>query len=78
MSDIEITGLTKRQVQLLDTMWAIDSYSDYREWKDALPESTQLMVSVLEEMINMAQIDADIDNEVESLQDAVDVLSKFT
>ena len=31
---ITISGLTKRQVKLLDKMWAIDSYQEYMDWQD--------------------------------------------
>ena len=50
-----ITGLTQRQVALLDTMWSIDSTEQYEEWKLTQDEceiatlETLMMLSVAED-----------------------------
>lgn len=54
---ITIDGLTKEQVFLLDTMWQIDGYEDYMEWKSQLSESTRQEVEVLEQMVFLAELD---------------------
>lgn len=54
---ITIDGLTKEQVFLLDTMWEIDGYEDYMEWKSQLSESTRNEVDVLEQMVFLAELD---------------------
>ena len=69
---ITIDGLTKGQVKLLDTMWDIDGYQEYMEWKDQLSTSTRREVEVLEQMITLAEID-----EVEDVELAKKVLAKF-
>jgi hypothetical protein len=68
---ISISGLTKRQVKLLDKMWAIDSYQDYMDWKEAMTEKQIQEIETLEEMVMLAEID-----EVDTLADANDFLKK--
>lgn len=68
---ITISGLTKRQVKLLDKMWAIDSYQDYMDWKEAMTGKQIQEIETLEEMIMLAEID-----EVDTLADANDFLKK--
>lgn len=36
MNRPEISGLTSRQVELLDTMWELDSIEEIREWQATL------------------------------------------
>jgi hypothetical protein len=69
---ITIDGLTKGQVKLLDTMWDIDGYQEYMEWKDQLSTSTRREVEVLEQMVTLAEID-----DVEDVELAKKVLAKF-
>jgi hypothetical protein len=54
---ISIDGLTKHQVQLLDTMWALDSIEDYDQWYTGLDEDTMNMVDTLEQMVILAELD---------------------
>ena len=54
---VTITGLTKRQVFLLDKMWSIDSASAYEEWKSDLDEQTMNTVDTLEHMVMWAELD---------------------
>ena len=69
---ITIDGLTKGQVKLLDTMWDIDGYQEYMEWKDQLSASTRREVEVLEQMVTLAEND-----DVEDVELAKKVLAKF-
>jgi len=66
-----ITGLSKRQVTLLDTMWSIDGYDEYMEWK-----STQNLqeIEILEELLLLADIDDMVQDDV---SDAELVLDKY-
>lgn len=57
MHMITIDGLTKQQVNLLDTMWSIDSAVDYEEWKSGLSEQTMNTVDTLEQMVMLAELD---------------------
>jgi hypothetical protein len=54
---ITISGLTKRQVELLDTMWDLKDMEDYEQWRDSLDEETMNMVDTLEQMVLLAQSD---------------------
>ena len=72
--NITITGVTKAQVKLLDTMWGIDSSEGYMQWKASLSPRKQREVALLEEMVLLADIDTMAE---EDLSDAVEVLSRF-
>ena len=71
---ITITGLTKKQVQLLDTMWEIQDVEDYENWKNSLDENTMNEVDTLEQMVLLAQSDEIEDCECEK---AMGYLDKF-
>ena len=68
---ITIDGLTKRQVKLLDTMWSIDGYDEYMEWK-----ATQNVkeIAILEELLLLADIDDMVQDDV---ADAAEILDKY-
>ena len=70
---ISIDGLTEYQVQLLDTMWQIDGYDEYTEWKEKLQENTRKIVEVLESLVIAAELDA----ETEVSDEVTELLSKF-
>jgi hypothetical protein len=71
---ITITGLTKKQVELLDTMWEIKDIEEYDQWRDSLDEETMNMVDTLEQMVILAQSDEIEDCECEK---AMAYLSKY-
>lgn len=71
---ITIDGLTQQQVELLDTMWSIDGYDEYIEWKAALEQNTRKIVEVLESMVIAAELDAE---EVEISEDVTELLSRM-
>ena len=54
---IEINGLTKYQVALLDDMWACESYEDYEEFLANLPEDDRVECLRLERMVLLAELD---------------------
>jgi hypothetical protein len=62
---ITISGLTNKQVKLLDKMWNIQGYDEYMEWKGTLRPKVLREVEVFEKMITLAELD-----EVEDLTDA--------
>lgn len=71
---ITIDGLTEQQVHLLDTMWNIDGYDEYMEWKEKLQENTRKIVEVLESLILAAELDAE---EVEISDEVSELLSRM-
>lgn len=65
-----ITGLTLRQVELLDTMWTMDTVAEYNEWKET-QDATE--ISTLEQLLFLA-----IGEEsAHGLQDATKVLDNI-
>jgi uncharacterized protein YukE len=70
---ISIDGLTEYQVQLLDTMWQIDGYDEYTEWKEKLQENTRKIVEVLESLVIAAELDA----ETEVSDEVTELLSRM-
>lgn len=70
---ITIDGLTKEQVRMLDEMWALDTMQEMAEWMENVPPEKRQMAELLQEMIILASIDEDLDE----LSDATQVLSKF-
>ncbi len=71
---ITISGLTKRQVELLDTMWELKDMEDYEQWRDSLDEDTMNEVDTLEQMVLLAQSDEIADCECEK---AMAYIEKF-
>lgn len=69
---LTITGLTKKQVALLDEMWAIGGADEYVEWKAEQPNQEE--IALLEQMVVLADIDFLAE---ESLTEANMVLSRF-
>ena len=72
---IEINGLTKYQVDMLDHMWSLDSEEEYLTWYNLLDEKDQELADVLMRMIILAEIDNS--QEVEDTTEAQEVLKKF-
>ena len=70
---ITIDGLTKEQVRMLDEMWALDTMEEMSEWMENVPEDKRQMAELLQEMLILASIDEDL----EELSDATQVLDKF-
>jgi len=48
---IQITGLSKRQVRLLDEMWELDTYEDFMQWYNTHDRRTQRLIDVLQQMV---------------------------
>lgn len=71
---ITIDGLKPYQVKLLDVMWSINNPDDYEEFKCQLSEEMMNEVDTLEQMIILATIDEEMN---EDLTDAKEALSKF-
>lgn len=66
-----IDNLSPRQVELLDTMWSIDGYDEYMEWKSTQDASE---IEILEELLLLADIDEMVQDDV---SDAELVLDKY-
>jgi len=67
-----ITGLTKRQVFLLDKMWSIKGIEEYDEWKSGLNEQTMNTVDTLEQLVHWAELD-----DISYVSDAARILKGY-
>ena len=70
---ITIKGISKRHVQLLDEMWACDSFDEFEAWKSSHSEQDQLIIDSLMRMV-LAEC---IDNDLGDMSEAKELLSKF-
>lgn len=73
---VTIDGLTTKQVEMLDTMWNIDSAEDYTEWKETLNSTDRKMVILLEEMIVLAELDNLQDEECDRARDYLSMIAE--
>jgi hypothetical protein len=48
---MRIEGLTERQVELLDTMWAIEEYDDLEEWMTTLCRADRMEAENLQRLV---------------------------
>lgn len=70
---ITIKGISKRHVQLLDEMWACESFDEFEAWKSSYSEQDQLVIDSLMRMV-LAEC---IDNDLGDMSEAKEVLSRF-
>lgn len=74
---MEIKGLSKRQKQMLDIMWSLDSKEELYAWIDTLKtEREKRMAHVLLMMLMLEGID-DYIQQMDSYPEATDFLSNF-
>ena len=74
---MEIKGLSKRQKQMLDIMWSLDSKEELYAWIDSLKsEREKRMAHVLLMMLMLEGIDNYI-QQMDSYPEAMEVLSNF-
>ena len=74
---MEIKGLSKRQKQMLDIMWSLDSKEELYAWIDSLKsEREKRMAHVLLMMLMLEGIDNYI-QQMDSYPEASDLLSNF-
>jgi len=76
MSMITIDGLTPKQVDMLNHMWAIDSYQDLLEWQASLEYDDRQMSETLVDLVTLAELDSLI-LEKESFPEANELLKKI-
>ena len=54
---IEINGLTKHQVAILDEMWACDTFQEFEEFLEACDPEDRAEALRLQRMILLAELD---------------------
>lgn len=70
--DIEIKGLTTKQMALADIMWTIDSKTGVESFISTLPKADQRDCRTIIELMQLAFMD-----EVHSVDEARDLLAQF-
>jgi hypothetical protein len=48
---MRIEGLTEHQVELLDTMWAIEEFSELEEWMATLSRADRMEAQRLQQLV---------------------------
>ena len=48
---MRIEGLTEHQVELLDTMWAIEEFTELEEWMDTLSKADRFEAESLQRLV---------------------------
>jgi hypothetical protein len=71
---VTLTGLNDRQINILDTMWSLDSTEAWDDWFDTLDENTAFDALVLRELVILEIHDHEA---VKDLSLAQHVLSKL-
>jgi hypothetical protein len=71
---ITLNNLTQEQVEMLDTMWELDSYEDYDNWFGSLSKKDRKMAETLQTMV----IAEEMEKMLGDCADAKNVLSKFS
>jgi uncharacterized protein YukE len=60
--DIHLTNLTPYQVEMLDTMWHLDSESEYLDWYEQLTAEEQCCADVLQRLVILEAMEETLDN----------------
>jgi hypothetical protein len=60
--DIHLTNLTPYQVEMLDTMWHLDSESEYLDWYETLDARDQHSADVLQRLIILECMEENLGN----------------
>jgi hypothetical protein len=48
---MRIEGLTEHQVELLDTMWAIEEFTELEQWMDTLDRADRIEAENLQRLV---------------------------
>ena len=48
---MRLEGLTEHQVELLDTMWAIEEFTELEEWMDTLSKADRFEAESLQRLV---------------------------
>ena len=71
---ITLNNLTQEQVEMLDTMWELDSYEDYDNCFESLSKKDRRMAETLRNMV----LAEEMEKMLGDCADAKNVLSKFS
>jgi hypothetical protein len=54
---MQINGLTEHQVELLDTMWAIEEFTELEEWMATLSSADRIEAQRLQQLVILETFD---------------------
>jgi hypothetical protein len=54
---MRLEGLTEHQVELLDTMWAIDEFTDLEAWMDTLSKADRAQAELLQRLVILEEFE---------------------
>jgi uncharacterized protein YukE len=60
--NIHLTNLTPYQVEMLDTMWHLDSESEYLDWYEQLTAEEQCCADVLQRLVILESMEETLGN----------------
>ncbi len=58
---MRIEGLTEHQVELLDTMWAIEEFTELEEWMATLDRADRMEAENLQRLVILEQFEEILD-----------------
>ena len=70
---IQLDNLTPEQVEMLDTMWSLDTYEDYCAYLDSLDAEDRRMAETLSRLVILEEMDTLLGE----CEEANEVLQKF-
>ena len=71
---IHLDNLTPEQVEMLDTMWSLESFDEFQSYLNSLNKSDRQTAESLAKLIILAEMD----NLVGECVEAKEVLKRFT
>ena len=72
---MQINGLTEHQVELLDTMWAIEEFDELEAWMATLCRADRMEAENLQRLVILEQFEEILD--LGQYPDAKRVIDKF-
>jgi hypothetical protein len=72
---MQINGLTERQVELLDTMWAIEEFEELEAWMATLCRADRVEAENLQQLVILEAFEELLDED--GYPDAKRVIDKF-
>ena len=72
---MQINGLTERQVELLDTMWAIEEFTELEEWMETLSKEDKAQAELLQRLVILEEFEGMLANS--KYPDANRVIDQF-
>jgi hypothetical protein len=57
---MQINGLTERQVELLDTMWSIEEFTELEEWMATLSKEDKAQAELLQRLVILEEFEAEL------------------